>query len=686
LHTRYFFVVTTSIVLLCHSFSIILAAQPLYPVEKGRGGRNGRSLKKAGGVVGENCDHFHPNNTSEQSTPNRHHCLPIKSNKKSKQHEETKTKKSKSVKNAKYFPTYLPTKTPTEEPTEAPKVNTTPPSGPPTEAPTAPSTPLPSDAPTSPQQNLNLSQASGYQIAVGDEAYNTHHPTPAGGIPDAAAMTGSSSPNVSNSGSQTVIDDSAYYTHHPTPAGGPPDVTAMTSSLSVSNSIPSDSGSTVLSDTSSGGGVGGAKFQCLTSTEGDGGDEEFLKNTPVTFNYTMITTTASALHSTKDLLEQSISNMVANDFCHLGKHKIKVVDSLPPDEVVHSDCFDESTSSVNCTHFSYFVHGVLTIYAIRPGRRQEERISLEESVRTSIRMHMNTGSYVNKRSNPGLVWVDSYEGGLNGTTRSIGRFSTSLSSESVGEEGTLKESHDTTSTTTIGETGTEQSKSTDNRQIFGIIILSLSIFAIVAIFILIYVMICCRRNNDHNSKHSKYDNEDSGDDWTTLEEEDYFSEPSSESDLQRLGSSFDEVDLNAQIRSIDLSEEREKKGRPDSTAAGNNSVQMSYRTQTEDEKSWNSPFVENIKTLHMGGGRMNVKGNEVEVHAKFHDGEEGSTRISKPSHYSNLSAPHQSMDVHRCTSVMCKDFGDNSGTADRSKTKFIKSRQRTHYGVETVDL
>ena len=95
LHTRYFFVVTTSIVLLCHSFSIILAAQTPYPVEKGRGGANGRSLKKAGGVVGENCDHFHPNDTTEQSTPNRHHCLPIKSNKKSKQHEETKTKKSK---------------------------------------------------------------------------------------------------------------------------------------------------------------------------------------------------------------------------------------------------------------------------------------------------------------------------------------------------------------------------------------------------------------------------------------------------------------------------------------------------------------------------------------------------------------------------------------------------------------
>ena len=103
-HTRYFFVVTTSIVLLCHSFSIILAAQPLYPVEKGRGGRNGRSLKKAGGVVGENCDHFHPNNTSEQSTPNRHHCLPIKSNKKSKQHEETKTKKSKV--NVRFFQIY----------------------------------------------------------------------------------------------------------------------------------------------------------------------------------------------------------------------------------------------------------------------------------------------------------------------------------------------------------------------------------------------------------------------------------------------------------------------------------------------------------------------------------------------------------------------------------------------------
>eukprot|EP00588_Corethron_pennatum_P036049 CAMPEP_0194347776 /NCGR_PEP_ID=MMETSP0171-20130528/106173_1 /TAXON_ID=218684 /ORGANISM="Corethron pennatum, Strain L29A3" /LENGTH=300 /DNA_ID=CAMNT_0039115063 /DNA_START=1605 /DNA_END=2507 /DNA_ORIENTATION=+ len=300
---------------------------------------------------------------------------------------------------------------------------------------------------------------------------------------------------------------------------------------------------------------------------------------------------------------------------------------------------------------------------------------------------MNTGSYLDKSSNPGLVWVDSYEGGLNGTT--TGRFSTFLSSESVGEEGTLKESHDTTSTTTIGETGTEQSESTDNRQIFGIIILSLSIFAIVAIFILIYVMICCRRNNDHHSKYSKHDNEDSDDDWTTLnsiEEEDYFSEPSSESDLQRLGSSFDEVDLNAQIRSIDLSEEHEKKGRPDSTAAGNNSVQMSYRTQTEDEKSWNSPFVENIKTLHMGGGKINVKGNEVEVYEKFHDGEEGSIQISKSPHYSNLSAPHQSMDVHRCTSAMCKECGDNSGTADRSKTKFTKSRQRTHYGAETVDL
>ena len=116
-----------------------------------------------------------------------------------------------------------------------------------------------------------------------------------------------------------------------------PNATATTSSPSVSNSsIPSDSSNAVLSNTSGGGGVGGAKFQCRTSAEGDGGEEEFLKNTPVTFNYTMITTTASSLHSTKDLLEQSISKMVANDFCHLGEHKIKVVDSLPPDEVVHS--------------------------------------------------------------------------------------------------------------------------------------------------------------------------------------------------------------------------------------------------------------------------------------------------------------------------------------------------------------
>ena len=145
---------------------------------------------------------------------------------------------------------------------------------------------------------------------------------------------------------------------------------------------------------------------------------------------------------------------------------------------------------MDCTHFSYFVHGVLTIYAIQPGRRLEEIISLEESVRTSIRMHMNTGSYLDKNSNPGLVWVDSYEGGLNGTTRSIGRFGTSLSSESVGEEETLKKSH-ATSTTTIGKTGTEQSKSTDNRQIFGITALSLSIFAIVAVIIRIYV---CRND------------------------------------------------------------------------------------------------------------------------------------------------------------------------------------------------